>query len=85
MFKKKILVEHSKDAIPAIIEHLTRSSIPFELGIKDILRQSSGRFRSKKNDEVYIVFYTVEVRKKYAEQVKAIVEQYIARRCEAMV
>ncbi|MFT9819207.1 hypothetical protein [Lysinibacillus sp. NPDC056185] len=79
MFKKKILVGHSEDAFPAIIEHLKRSSVPFELGIKDILRQSSGRFRSKKNDEVYIAFYTVKVRKKYEEQVKAIVEQYMSQ------
>ncbi|MBK5483190.1 hypothetical protein JFV29_15105 [Peribacillus sp. TH16] len=79
MFKKNILIGHSEDAVLSIIEHLVKNNVPFEIGIKDILKRSSERFRSKKNDEVYEAFYTVEVRKKYAEQVEAIVAQYVSR------
>ncbi|MGE8033608.1 hypothetical protein [Lysinibacillus sp. NPDC093692] len=78
MFKKKILVGHSGDNVQAIFKHIKSSNIPFEIGIKDILKQSSNRFRSKKNDEVYIVFYIIKVRKKYAEQVEAIVGEYVS-------
>lgn len=79
MFKKKILIGNSEDAVQAIFEHLKKSNLPFEIGIKDILKRSSERFRSRKNDEVYEVFYTIEVRKKYAEQVEAIVGQYVSQ------
>ena len=79
LFKKKILVGYSEDTVQAIIEHLDRKSISFELDIKDILRQPSERLRSKKNNEVYIVFYAVKVRKEYAGQVEAIVEQYVSQ------
>ena len=72
------MIGHSSDTFQAIIEHLKRSNIPFDIGIKDVLKSSSERFRSKKNDEVYVVFYTVEVRKKYTEQVEAIVAQYVS-------
>ena len=44
-----------------------------------MLKQSSERFRSKENNEVYELFYTVEVRKKYAEQVEAIISQYLSK------
>ncbi|MFJ6209465.1 hypothetical protein [Lysinibacillus sp. NPDC092081] len=79
MFKKEILVGHSEDTVVAIIEHLERSNVPFEVGIKDIFKRSSERFSSENNDEEYEAFYTVEVRKKYAEQVEAIVAQYVSQ------
>lgn len=72
------MVGNSIDTFLAITEHLKRSNVPFNIGIKDILKRSSERFRSKKNDEVYEVFYTVEVRKKYTEQAEAIVAQYVS-------
>ncbi|KOS68316.1 hypothetical protein AEA09_06935 [Lysinibacillus contaminans] len=78
MFKKKIVIGRSEDIVLPIIEHLKKSNIPFEIGIKDILKHSSERFRSKKNDEIYEAFYTVEVLKKYTEQVEAIIAQYVS-------
>lgn len=79
LFRKKILIGTSVDIVKAIIEHLEESNIPFEIGFKDILKRSSERFRSKKNDEVYELVYTIEVRKKYAKQVEAIVSQYVSQ------
>ncbi|MFJ3387052.1 hypothetical protein [Lysinibacillus sp. NPDC086135] len=70
MFKKKILVGHSEDAILAIIEQLEKSNIPFKIGIKDILKRSS---------EEYEGFYMVKVQKKCAKQVEAIVAQYVSQ------
>ncbi|MEB2298798.1 hypothetical protein LAV72_04050 [Lysinibacillus xylanilyticus] len=78
MFKKNIMVGHSVDTLLEITEHLKSCNIPFDIGIKDILKSSSERFRSKKNDEVYNVFYTVKVRREYMEQVEAIVAQYVS-------
>lgn len=77
LFKKKILIGNSDDTVVAIIDHLEKSNVPFEIGINDILKQSSGRFRSKENDEVYELFYTVEVQKEYVEQVEHIINQYM--------
>ncbi len=79
LFKRKLLIGNSEDTVVAIIEHLEKSNVPFEIGIKDIVKQSSGRFRSKENNEVYEFFYTIEVRKKYAEQVEAIISQYLTK------
>ncbi|MBG9455400.1 hypothetical protein ABE61_15305 [Lysinibacillus sphaericus] len=70
MFKKKILVGHSEDAILAIIEQLEKSNIPFEIGIKDILKRSS---------EEYEGFYKIKVQKKCAKQVESIVAQYVSQ------
>ncbi|MEY9971761.1 hypothetical protein ABH966_002134 [Lysinibacillus sp. RC46] len=70
MFKKKILIGYSEDAVLAIIEHLEKSSIPFEIGIKDILKRSS---------EEYEGFYMVKVQKKCSKQVEAIVAQYVSQ------
>ncbi|MFJ7953419.1 hypothetical protein ACIQZG_18095 [Lysinibacillus sp. NPDC096418] len=71
------MVGHSVDTLLGITEHLKNSNVPFDIGIKNILKSSSERFRSKNNDEVYEVFYTVKVSKKYMEQVEAIVTQYV--------
>lgn len=51
MFKKKILIGHSEDTLLAIIEHIEKSNIPCEIGIKGIFERSS---------EVYDAFYTVK-------------------------
>lgn len=72
------MVGNSIDTFLAITEHLERSNVPFNIGIKDILMRSSERFRSRKNDEVCKVFYIVEVRKKYTEQAEAIVAHYVS-------
>ncbi|MGE7949861.1 hypothetical protein [Lysinibacillus sp. NPDC093688] len=82
MFKKKIMVGHSVDTLREITEHLKSSNVPFDIEIKDILKSSSERFRSKKNDEVYKVFYIVKVSREYMEQVEAIVAQYVSEDME---
>ncbi|MFJ8088425.1 hypothetical protein ACIQ7N_09505 [Lysinibacillus sp. NPDC095746] len=70
MFKKKILIGHSEDTVLAIIEHLEKSNIPFEIEIKGVLKRSS---------EEYEGFYMVKVQKKCAKQVEAIVAQYVSQ------
>ncbi|MGE8036988.1 hypothetical protein [Lysinibacillus sp. NPDC093692] len=70
MFKKKILIGHSEDTVLAIIEHIEKSNIPFEIGFKDILKRSS---------KEYEAFYTVNVQKQYAKQIEAIVAQYVSQ------
>ncbi|KOS68340.1 hypothetical protein AEA09_07070 [Lysinibacillus contaminans] len=52
-------------------EHLEKSSIPFEVDIEAILKPS--------NDDFYKLFYTVEVRKKHAEQAESIITQYVSQ------
>ena len=71
LFEKKILVGHSEDAILAITEHLEKSNIPFELGIKDVLKRSS---------EEYEAFYRIKVQKECAKQADAIVSQYVSQK-----
>lgn len=78
MFKNKIIVGHSVGTLLEITKHLESSNIPFDIGIKDILTISSERFRSKKNNEVCEVFYTVKVSRGYMEQAEAIVAQYVS-------
>lgn len=78
MFKKKIMVGYSVDTLLEITEHLESSNVPFNIGIKDILTNSSERFRSKKNNEICEVFYTVKVSRGYMEQAVAIVAQYVS-------
>ncbi|MGE7947356.1 hypothetical protein [Lysinibacillus sp. NPDC093688] len=70
MFEKKLLIGHSVDTVLAIGQHIEKSNIPFEIGIKGILKRSS---------EVYENFYTVKVQKKYAKQVETIVAQYVSQ------
>lgn len=70
LFKKKILIGHSEDTVLAISEHLEKSNIPFEIGIKDVLKRSS---------EEYEGFYMIKVQKKCAKQVEAIVAQYVSQ------
>ena len=70
MFKRGILVGHSENVVEEIIEHLEKSNIPFELKIKDILKQSS---------EEYEALFMVKVQRKFAKQVEAIVAQYVSQ------
>ena len=70
MFEKKILVGHSEDVVVAIMEHLEKSNIPFEFGIKDILKLSY---------EEYEGLFMIKVQKKCAKQVDAIVAQYVSK------
>ncbi|MFJ7737640.1 hypothetical protein ACIQ2D_15100 [Lysinibacillus sp. NPDC097287] len=71
MFKKKILMGHEEDTLLAIIEHMEKSNVPFEIGIKGTLKRP--------NDDLYDAFYWVKARKKHAEQVEAIVAQYVSQ------
>ncbi|MFJ8101524.1 hypothetical protein [Lysinibacillus sp. NPDC096212] len=59
-----------EDTVQTIIEYLEKSNVPFEAGIKAVLKPSS---------EVYELFYTVKVQKKYAKQVEAFVTQYVSQ------
>lgn len=58
-----------EDTVQTTIKHLEKSNVPFELGIEAILKPL--------NNDFYELFYTVEVRKEYAEQAETIVAQYV--------
>ena len=49
LFKKKILMGHEEDTLLAMIEHIEKSNVPFEIGIKGILKRP--------NDDLYDAFY----------------------------
>ncbi|OXS72179.1 hypothetical protein B1B04_16850 [Lysinibacillus sp. KCTC 33748] len=57
-----------EDTVQTILEYLEKSNVPLEVDIETFLKPSS---------EVYELFYTVKVQKKYAKQAEAFVTQYV--------
>ncbi|MGE7949890.1 hypothetical protein [Lysinibacillus sp. NPDC093688] len=59
-----------EDTVQTILEYLEKSNVPLEVDIEAFLKPSS---------EVYELFYTVKVQKKYAKQAEAFVTQYVSQ------
>jgi len=59
-----------EDTVQTILEYLEKSNVPLEVDIEAFLKPSS---------EVYELFYTVKVQKKYSKQAEAFVTQYVSQ------